>query len=630
MMNILRLIVFAIVMLALAGVANGQSKVIVGSSKLTDSNEFRAYRNLFDKSVDINYGAALGTKFTNMGNLLEIRNDSLQLPGTVSTTNASNIVNGHSTEFDRTFRKGEYIEIGGVQYRVITVSTDTTIVVSPTPSVTQSHVSYNNPNKREVMTIAGTGKVKIGNSGSPVTSSGWLMVYHDVYAGHTGKWTSNTGFGNFLALSTDSAVTNSSLQTSAQLQLVIGAGNKATYTGDVEANRNEVQVISGASGTASKAIVNRVRLHNESATFTISNGYGIHIDSAYTPGPVTKIAAISIGKKASPANWTALLIGAHNIPTGQFAIVDSSGYSSFLQGELTTNGLDNYGSNIAGSYTERSKVDKNYVDSLVSNSSSGVTEVTGTSPISVATGTTTPVISMTAASATDAGYITTGTQTIAGDKTLSGMLLSSATLTDPGNSNIRRLQSAHTLNFTSAAYTGSYTSCLAAPIISSTNTQNWTNSGNSINNGGLAGFTWNPQLNPTSGTMTLTGGFLSSYNINMAVTTVRQFHAKNPAGSGAITNLGSYVTDQLTRGTNNAGFQYGNPPSGTFAFYNSTSDNNDLGTGRTIMTTPNIRSASTPSGTADASGSTGDMRWDADYIYVKTAAGWKRAALSTW
>jgi hypothetical protein len=38
----------------------------------------------------------------------------------------------------------------------------------------------------------------------------------------------------------------------------------------------------------------------------------------------------------------------------------------------------------------------------------------------------------------------------------------------------------------------------------------------------------------------------------------------------------------------------------------------------------------TPTGTADATGSTGDIAFDANYLYYKTGAGWKRAALSTW
>ena len=42
-----------------------------------------------------------------------------------------------------------------------------------------------------------------------------------------------------------------------------------------------------------------------------------------------------------------------------------------------------------------------------------------------------------------------------------------------------------------------------------------------------------------------------------------------------------------------------------------------------------IQNAYTPSGSADAAGTTGTISWDANYIYVKTASGWKRAALST-
>ena len=42
-----------------------------------------------------------------------------------------------------------------------------------------------------------------------------------------------------------------------------------------------------------------------------------------------------------------------------------------------------------------------------------------------------------------------------------------------------------------------------------------------------------------------------------------------------------------------------------------------------------LRTAHTPSSTADANGNTGDIAWDSNYIYVKTASGWKRTALST-
>lgn len=41
-----------------------------------------------------------------------------------------------------------------------------------------------------------------------------------------------------------------------------------------------------------------------------------------------------------------------------------------------------------------------------------------------------------------------------------------------------------------------------------------------------------------------------------------------------------------------------------------------------------LRTAYTPASTADANGSTGDIAWDANYLYIKTAAGWRRTALS--
>jgi len=42
-----------------------------------------------------------------------------------------------------------------------------------------------------------------------------------------------------------------------------------------------------------------------------------------------------------------------------------------------------------------------------------------------------------------------------------------------------------------------------------------------------------------------------------------------------------------------------------------------------------LRTKYTPTSTADTNGNTGDISWDENYFYVKTAAGWKRSALST-
>lgn len=42
-----------------------------------------------------------------------------------------------------------------------------------------------------------------------------------------------------------------------------------------------------------------------------------------------------------------------------------------------------------------------------------------------------------------------------------------------------------------------------------------------------------------------------------------------------------------------------------------------------------LRKKYTPMSTSDTNGSEGDMSWDDNYIYIKTAEGWKRSALST-
>jgi len=42
-----------------------------------------------------------------------------------------------------------------------------------------------------------------------------------------------------------------------------------------------------------------------------------------------------------------------------------------------------------------------------------------------------------------------------------------------------------------------------------------------------------------------------------------------------------------------------------------------------------MRTTYTPSATTDTNGNTGDFSWDGNYFYIKTASGWKRAALTT-
>lgn len=54
---------------------------------------------------------------------------------------------------------------------------------------------------------------------------------------------------------------------------------------------------------------------------------------------------------------------------------------------------------------------------------------------------------------------------------------------------------------------------------------------------------------------------------------------------------------------------------------------NNAGTGYNQL---RLETSYTPSGTSDTNGNVGDIAWNANYLYIKTAGGWKRRALSTW
>jgi len=79
-------------------------------------------------------------------------------------------------------------------------------------------------------------------------------------------------------------------------------------------------------------------------------------------------------------------------------------------------------------------------------------------------------------------------------------------------------------------------------------------------------------------------------------------------GSSNATKYGIYAT-ATGSGTNYAGYFAGN-----------------------LLTTGKLTFASTyvPASASDPNGNVGDIAYDANYIYIKTASGWRRAALSIW
>ena len=58
-------------------------------------------------------------------------------------------------------------------------------------------------------------------------------------------------------------------------------------------------------------------------------------------------------------------------------------------------------------------------------------------------------------------------------------------------------------------------------------------------------------------------------------------------------------------------------------------DSNTGGWDGSVLTVQGLIMASTTPANSAAPGVVGTVSWDANYVYVRTATGWKRAALST-
>jgi hypothetical protein len=71
--------------------------------------------------------------------------------------------------------------------------------------------------------------------------------------------------------------------------------------------------------------------------------------------------------------------------------------------------------------------------------------------------------------------------------------------------------------------------------------------------------------------------------------------------------------------------------SGVFIYFNNAKKFETTATGTTTTGQMNIAALNTAPASASGTGTLGEIRYTADYIYVCTATNtWKRSALSTW
>lgn len=92
---------------------------------------------------------------------------------------------------------------------------------------------------------------------------------------------------------------------------------------------------------------------------------------------------------------------------------------------------------------------------------------------------------------------------------------------------------------------------------------------------------------------------------------------------------GFYVDNTIPAGTSLASWTFSSTILG-FGTANISGTGDIYAGDLTVVGDVNIINTTTPTGTVDAIGATGDIGWDDSYLYAKTSSGWKRSTLSTW
>jgi hypothetical protein len=183
--------------------------------------------------------------------------------------------------------------------------------------------------------------------------------------------------------------------------------------------------------------------------------------------------------------------------------------------------------------------------------------------------------------------------------------------------------------------------------ITASNTANWGTTSTNIGATGMYG-----QISSESGAtgaISSVAGFRTTLgNSAPGLTYTRAYGYQLTAVFGSnMTSIAGLALTALTTGTNNTYALLGTLtiPTGNWGIYSATTYDSyfagSIGIGAITPTSRvdvtgaqgynqfRMRTSYTPTATGDTNGNTGDMAWDADYIYIKTGAGWKRTALST-
>lgn len=239
-------------------------------------------------------------------------------PGTIGVTAAGSTVAGSSTFFTKTFQVGQTITANGESHTVEAVASDTSMTTDAWTN-TAAGVSYT-ASGGTMWTVLPSGRLIRG-----AFASGASQAFFDLEP----VLSLPTLAGNLPSItvapsvSLTGAATSNSLR-GANFNPTIGGSNNQNWTGALALQGISVapNVSAGATGTltGSASIIAGAFANSGSMT-------------------VTGVVGLVVAKQTAGTNNSEIVIGQNSIPTGNFAIFDSSGYpSEFGSGHWAANG----------------------------------------------------------------------------------------------------------------------------------------------------------------------------------------------------------------------------------------------------------------------------------------------------
>lgn len=239
-------------------------------------------------------------------------------PGTVAVTASSGTVTGTGTSFTKTFQVGETITANSETHTIEAVASDTSMTTDNWVS-TASGKSY---------TMGGVSAWTVLPSGRLIRG-GFASSASQAYVELAPGFSVPTLAANFPAVAITPAISVTAAATASSLRGMnlnpsIGASNSQNWTASLGVQGLSIapSITAGATGTVTGM-----------ADLVLSN-----ITNSGS-GALTGAAGLLLGKNTAATNNSEIVIGQVTIPTGNFAIFDSSGYpSEFGSGHWAANG----------------------------------------------------------------------------------------------------------------------------------------------------------------------------------------------------------------------------------------------------------------------------------------------------